>query len=257
MANEANEDVNRLTKKYGLQPHIIPLPQKPGAPSGMIAYWGDVVLEPIDANTSNQLAAGNDVRAGLMIDHIGNFRRSAQLGLPVYHLLGGAGYVWAASWDQNGRGTLRFLAIDASTYLRPVASAPSDVATSSPAEKTEAEKAAENIAAEKAASDRAAAEQAAADRAAAERAAAEKAAADRLAAEKAAAEKAAADRAAAEKAAADAATRKAEIELARQNDLRQKGVEYAGLSETHWTIARKAKRNDGSNRHYGGVGPKE
>lgn len=241
--NEANEDISRLTRKYGLPPHVIPLPQRPGAPGGMIAYWGDVMLEPVDAATSSQLAAGNDVHAGLMIDHIGNFRRSAQLGLPVYRLLGGAGYVWAASWDQGGRGTLRFLAVDASTYARPAASVSNDAPASGPAEKTEAEKAAERMAAEKTASDRAAeravVEQAAAARAAADQAAAEKAAADRLVAQTAAAEKAAADRAAAEKAAADAAAQKAAIELAQQNDLRKKGSDYAGLSETRWDIARK------------------
>ena len=49
-----------------------------------------------------------------MIDFIGNFSRSAQEGLPVYRLSGGAGFVWVASYDQKGRGILRFAAIDAS-----------------------------------------------------------------------------------------------------------------------------------------------
>jgi hypothetical protein len=244
-ANEANEDISRLTRKYGLQPYIIPLPQKPGAPNGMIAVWGDVILEPVDTNISNQLAAGNDVRAGLMIDHIGNFRRSAQLGLPIYRLLGGAGYVWAANWDQDGRGTLRFLAIDASSYTHPTVSASKDADAKSTAEvvaQDTAKTMSEPIAAEKAA-ERAAADKAAADRAAekaiADQAAADRAGAERAAAEKAAAEKEAADRAAAQKAAAEEARRKAEMELARQNELHQRGVNYAALSETDWTIARK------------------
>jgi hypothetical protein len=111
--NEAQDDVNRLSVKFG-PPRTIPIPGRPDAPNGLIAYWGDVVLQPLDPQAMGELAAGRDVRAGLIIDHIGNFQRSARLGLPVYRLTGGAGYVWAASWDANGRGTLRFLTVDAS-----------------------------------------------------------------------------------------------------------------------------------------------
>ena len=51
---------------------------------------------------------------GYFIDFIGDFARSAKEGLPVYRLSGGAGFVWVASYDQKGRGTLRFSAVDAS-----------------------------------------------------------------------------------------------------------------------------------------------
>lgn len=112
--NEANDDINGRSKKYGAPTRIIPMPKQSSVPNGMIVTWGNVVLEPLDTNNVGQLAIGRDVRAGLMIDHIGNFQRSAQLGLPIYRLTGGAGYVWAASWDQRGVGTLRFLTIDAS-----------------------------------------------------------------------------------------------------------------------------------------------
>jgi hypothetical protein len=112
--NEANEEIDRLSKKHGAAPQIVPMPQRSGVPYGMIAIWGNVVLEPLDTSSVDQLAAGRDVRRGFLIDHIGNLQRSAQLGLPIYRLGGGAGYVWAASYDQNGRGILRFLTIDAS-----------------------------------------------------------------------------------------------------------------------------------------------
>jgi hypothetical protein len=78
-----------------------------------------VVLERISANSANALAAGRDVQEGLMIDHLGNYQISAQLGLPIYRLRGEAGYIWAGSWDESGRGTLRFLAIDASAFNSP------------------------------------------------------------------------------------------------------------------------------------------
>ena len=112
--NEANDDISRLSKKYGAPTRIISMPRQSDVPNGVIATWGKVVLEPLDQNNVGQLANGHDVHAGFMIDHIGNFQRSAQLGLPIYRLTGGAGYVWAASWNQNGVGTLRFLTIDAS-----------------------------------------------------------------------------------------------------------------------------------------------
>lgn len=109
--SEANDDINRLSLKFGT-PRIIPMPRQPDIPNGVIAVWGNLVLEPLDGGNVSQLAAGQDVRAGLLIDHIGNFRRSAQRGLPIYRIGGGAGYVWAASWNANGVGTLRFLTTD-------------------------------------------------------------------------------------------------------------------------------------------------
>jgi Superinfection immunity protein len=112
--NEAQDDVDRLSKNFGPPAHVFPMPPQSSVPNGMIVTWGKVALELLDQNNVSQLAAGHDVRAGLMIDHIGNFQRSAQLGLPIYRLTGGAGYVWAASWKQDGVGTLRFLALDAS-----------------------------------------------------------------------------------------------------------------------------------------------
>lgn len=110
--NEASEDINRLSKKYGPPARVIPIPQLDGL-NGMIVTWGDVTLEQLDPANTSELADGHDVHVGLMIDHIGNYQRSAKLGLPIYRLTGGAGYVWAASWNNAGVGTLRFLTIDA------------------------------------------------------------------------------------------------------------------------------------------------
>ncbi|RTL77232.1 MAG: superinfection immunity protein [Bradyrhizobiaceae bacterium] len=111
--SEANDDINRLANRLG-PPQIIAMPSQSPVPNGMIATWGAVTLEPIDTSARTDLASGRQVRLGLLIDHIGNFQRSAQAGLPIYRLTGGAGYVWSASWGNDGRGTLRFLTIDAS-----------------------------------------------------------------------------------------------------------------------------------------------
>ena len=117
--NEAAEEIDRLSKKHGALPRVIPLPQNSKTPYGVMAVWGNVVLERINANSANALAAGRDVQEGVMIDHVGNYQISAQLGLPIYRLRGGAGYIWAGSWDESGRGTLRFLAIDPSAFNSP------------------------------------------------------------------------------------------------------------------------------------------
>ena len=121
--NEANEDIARLAKKYGAQPNVMAMPQIDGL-QGLMASWGAVRLLQLDASNVAQLAQGRDIRAGLMVDFLGNFRRSAQLGLPIYRLAGGPGFVWAANWDQGGRGTLRFFAVDASTLSGPDAVQP-------------------------------------------------------------------------------------------------------------------------------------
>jgi hypothetical protein len=113
-AKEANDDIGVRSKKYGTPSRFIPMPQQSNVPNGMIVTWGNVVLQQLDSTNVSLLAAGRDVRVGFMIDHIGNYQRSAQQGLPIYRLVGGAGYVWAASWNQAGVGTLRFLTIDPS-----------------------------------------------------------------------------------------------------------------------------------------------
>lgn len=113
-AKEANDDINGRSKKYGTPSRFIPMPQQSNVPNGMIVTWGNVVLQQLDSTNVSELAAGRDVHVGFMIDHIGNYQRSAQQGLPIYRLVGGAGYVWAASWNQAGVGTLRFLTIDPS-----------------------------------------------------------------------------------------------------------------------------------------------
>src|SRR6516225_10836474 len=115
-ANEIPEDIQRYSKKIGEQPHIVQLPTRAGAPRGTIATWGKVVLEPITGDELRALAEGKPLGEGIALDFIGDFARSARLGLPVYRIAGGAGFVWAGSYDERGRGTLRFSAVDASAY---------------------------------------------------------------------------------------------------------------------------------------------
>ena len=118
--DEVQEDINRYAHTIGEQPRILNMPARPGFPKGVIAIWGKVSLEPIDGQSRKILAAGGSPKVGVLIDFIGNYERSAKNALPVYRLAGGPGFVWAGSYKANGRGTLRFLAINPSALLLPV-----------------------------------------------------------------------------------------------------------------------------------------
>ena len=57
---------------------------------------------------------GSTSKDRYLIDFIGNVARSAKEGLPIYRISGGTGFLWVASFDRNGRGTLRLAAVDLS-----------------------------------------------------------------------------------------------------------------------------------------------
>jgi len=91
------------------------MPHRPGL-DGILASWGNAVLEPLDTENRKAFAEGRRLGKGYYIDFIGNFDRSAKEGFPLYRISGGAGFIWAASFDQKGRGTLRLVAVDTSAF---------------------------------------------------------------------------------------------------------------------------------------------
>jgi hypothetical protein len=113
-AGEADRDIENYTRKLGQPPRITKMPRRSGTSDAIMAVWGKVELEPLDPDSVKMLAEGKSPKKGLLIDFVSNFGRSAQEGLPIYRIVGGAGFVWVASFDQRGRGTLRFAAVDAS-----------------------------------------------------------------------------------------------------------------------------------------------
>ena len=64
--------------------------------------------------------------------------KSAQDGLPVYRITGGAGLIFVASYDQRGRGTFRVTAVDVSVLSPPVAATPAPTTVAEAAEPTRA-----------------------------------------------------------------------------------------------------------------------
>src|SRR5262245_36070309 len=92
------------------------MPHRGGLPDGLIAVWGKITLEPLEQESIKILADGKGPRKGLLIDFLGNFARSAKEGLPIYHIDGGPGFIWAASFDQKECGTLRLAAVELSGF---------------------------------------------------------------------------------------------------------------------------------------------
>jgi hypothetical protein len=117
--NEVEEEIQRYSRKIGETPRIMKMPHRGGARDGIIAVWGKITLEQLDQVTIRIIADGKSPKKGLLIDFLGNFARSAKEGLAIYRIDGGPGFLWAASYDQKGHGTLRIAAVDASGFLSP------------------------------------------------------------------------------------------------------------------------------------------
>ena len=116
--DEVNENIARYSRKIGAEFKILKMPRRSGFPDGTIAVWGDVTLEPLDNDSRKILATDKSVKRGILVDFLGNYTRSAREGLPLYRITGGAGFVWVAS-SKDGRGILRFLAINPSAFSPP------------------------------------------------------------------------------------------------------------------------------------------
>ena len=110
---DAHDEISRLSQSLG-KATLLPTQAARDLPSSLIASWGAVSLQPLDPARMAELAAGRYDKPGILLDTIGSPQRSAKLGLPIYRLGGGAGYVWSANWSGRGRGALRMVAIDAS-----------------------------------------------------------------------------------------------------------------------------------------------
>jgi hypothetical protein len=122
-ASETEREIQGYSRKFGGSPRITRMPNRSRNSGAMtsgaiMATWGKVELELLDSDSVKLLGEGKSPKRGLLIDFLGNFARSAQEGLPIYRLVGGAGFVRVGSFDQNGRGIVRVAVVDAST-LQP------------------------------------------------------------------------------------------------------------------------------------------
>jgi uncharacterized membrane protein len=105
-------EVARLSTKYGEKARLLEAPKRSGLPQAIIATWGSVKLVTLPEPDLTILRKDRSPGKGILVDYLGDFTRSAQAGIPVYSIQGEYGYVWAANYNEQGRGTLRFLAIN-------------------------------------------------------------------------------------------------------------------------------------------------
>ena len=109
--NDIQSEINRMSSEFGREARIIQMRQREGLPNAVMAIWGAIQLEPLKPDEISVVASGGSP-PGILVSFLGDLERSAKAGVPVYRLAGGAGFLWAATFDQNGRGVLRYLAID-------------------------------------------------------------------------------------------------------------------------------------------------
>jgi hypothetical protein len=109
--NDIQNEIDRMSSEFRRQARIIQMPKREGLPSAVMAIWGAIQLEPLKPDEISVVASGESPH-GILVSFLGDEERSAKAGVPVYRLAGGAGFLWVATFDQNGRGVLRYLAID-------------------------------------------------------------------------------------------------------------------------------------------------
>ena len=109
---DAEREIDRLSQYFGQAARVLTGDSRADAPHSVIAAWGDVTLTPLDEPTMEVLRRGETITAGLVIDFLADSRKSAREGLPVFRMGGGAGYIWAAKFDDTGKGRLRITAVN-------------------------------------------------------------------------------------------------------------------------------------------------
>src|SRR5207253_2120917 len=104
------EDLSREIKERPAS--VTWFPSQQGGPTSVLAVWGSVKIEELGWSAMQAVEAGEGRRFGVLVDSLGDLKRSAREGVPVYRVVGGPGYVYAASFEANGRGQKSSLAID-------------------------------------------------------------------------------------------------------------------------------------------------
>jgi uncharacterized membrane protein len=112
---DIDAEIERLSTKFGEKARLLEAAVQPGLPKAVIAAWGPVRLVKLAETDLDILRSEKSPGKGILVDYLGDFTRSARAGLPVYSLQGEFGYVWIANYDDQGRGTLRFMAVNATT----------------------------------------------------------------------------------------------------------------------------------------------
>jgi TolA-binding protein len=105
------DEINSLSRAIGERPAHVEYNRS--NPAGVIAVWGQVKLDAVQGDAIDALSKGQSPHLGVLIDFAGDLQYSAQHGLPVYRMIGGSGYVYAASFHADGLGHRHYVALDA------------------------------------------------------------------------------------------------------------------------------------------------
>ena len=109
---DIDREIAHISKGFGREARTLKADVKPGLPHAILVAWGDVTLTPLDETALEALRRGEEIHRGLIADFIGDPRKSARSGLPVFSLGGGPGFLWGADYDGAGKGSLRSSAVD-------------------------------------------------------------------------------------------------------------------------------------------------
>ena len=108
---EAQKEIDQLSKEFSGKPLSVDWLDADGdRPASVIARWGQIKVEGIDLESSEAVESGQNPSIGFLVDNLGDVQRSAKLGLEVYRISGGTGYIYSASFDSNGRGHRQYIA---------------------------------------------------------------------------------------------------------------------------------------------------
>jgi hypothetical protein len=96
--NDIQNEIDRMSSEFRRQARLIQMPKREGLPSAVMAIWGAIQLEPLSSDEISVVASG-DSPPGILVSFLGDEERSAKAGVPVYRLAGGAGFLWAATFE--------------------------------------------------------------------------------------------------------------------------------------------------------------
>lgn len=127
-AGDIDRDVQRLSARFGPPSGMWrPAAAAADARSGILVAWGAARLSPLDELSLSHLRAGEQIHRGLIVDFLGDAQASARQSLPVYVVGGGAGFLYSATTDPSGKGSLRMSAVNAAELPDTAATATATV----------------------------------------------------------------------------------------------------------------------------------
>jgi tetratricopeptide (TPR) repeat protein len=117
------KEIGELSKQFNENPTKVEwLPQQASLPTSVVVTWGNIYLRKVDVSIdpkanytdddlSDQVSHDAFVRNDdLLLDFLGDLPLSLKAGLPIYRIGGGAGFVYRANLDKNGKGRLHYVA---------------------------------------------------------------------------------------------------------------------------------------------------